>query len=282
MDPKSRGRRKYKGNKLNSNAHTENGEDYKYYKNYYKKYKYWHTYGPGRVGNAHGSSTNRPGSHLRRVQERTEILDTINYGVTDFTAPINRIKNKTNASNLVRMDDIPRTNQQKVRKYRAKKREKIDPKSVHLKEIHPNIYLGNLDYAKLNTGVSKYEYILNISGSSLPTYSYGWWGIRVNISNIFISEKCNYKSFEKKMLGFLDRLRLHMEKPVLVVCQKGDNRSVALIICYAILNGWTYEDARDYIDRVKEKVDPYWSTLSNNRFRRYLIAFQEKFLSRDI
>jgi hypothetical protein len=61
-------------------------------------------------------------------------------------------------------------------------------------------------------------------------------------------------------------------KPVLIVCDKGVNRSVAVAIGFAIMvQGWTFNRAIDYIDTMKlTKYPLVWNSLTNQTIRNLL------------
>ena len=64
---------------------------------------------------------------------------------------------------------------------------------------------------------------------------------------------------------------------VVVVCERGINRSVAVVAAQAAaLNGWSFSDAVSYIDSVKLALDKNWNTLTSPRVRNFLRAFMQQ------
>lgn len=259
---KERGRKNYKGKLKDRGCH-----------------KHIESYQKPRVGNAHSVGGHRPFSHMKRVQLKADILDTVNYTAVDRTGPYtDGFDRKTYSRHLISLDPTPKMNQQIGNKTNEKIEKEADPRCVHLKEIHPELYLGNYDYAEM-TKDKEFNMIINLSGKPIISKknrnSIRWLkkGTCI-INNFHLPEKTIYKTFEKKILELVKYIQKDWK--ILINCAAGVNRSAAVIIAYSMINlGWTYQETLEYINKEKEKVDPNWATLTNRQFQRFLLAFQQ-------
>ena len=148
-------------------------------------------------------------------------------------------------------------------------------KSVHLPEIHPSLYLGNRDsLSTMGDALPETCHIINLSGRPVKKQRnvYRHYVRHRRIHNItfrdsrVITGKMFRQTFQQ-IRSLLDSIR----GDVLIICNKGVNRSVSMAIAYGICNGMTYDYAYEYIMRRKQEAGyDTWCCLTNLRFRGLL------------
>ena len=88
-----------------------------------------------------------------------------------------------------------------------------------------------------------------------------------------------YKEFSSIFKQIYDVIEtLGKKEKVLIACDKGVNRSVAVAVAYDIFhNGNNFRDSYNYLERQKHKKYQYWSSLNNLRFSNILKCFSQNY-----
>uniref|UniRef100_A0A7S3ZCX7 Tyrosine specific protein phosphatases domain-containing protein n=2 Tax=Lotharella globosa TaxID=91324 RepID=A0A7S3ZCX7_9EUKA len=87
-----------------------------------------------------------------------------------------------------------------------------------------------------------------------------------------------YREFKRQISSALRVMEACEERkiPVTVSCNKGVNRSAAVVVAYAVLvKGWTLKEALSYVEQRKShhsSASPTtcWDTLTNTLFLKYI------------
>ena len=147
---------------------------------------------------------------------------------------------------------------------------KDEIKIIHLPEIGDNIYVGNvhsaIDAETLND--HKIAVIINFSDYLLSNRN-------INIHNITYKDTRNldYHRFTNILLQAANIINNNPNKNILIVCNKGVNRSVSIAIGYAILNKkYTFDNSYEYVETQKLKKYKTWHSLTNQRIKHLLRA----------
>lgn len=176
-----------------------------------------------------------------------------------------------------------------------------DPKIISLSKLHPNLYLGNTASVLDLADTFKIKIVIDLAGKIFETRKFKK---NDDISCCTIdceetdgkSSGCNcvmcsckayrimyddtyeisYQTFKRiiyKCINLLDDVL--EENKVLVICDKGVNRSSSVVSAYGILKkNMTFSEVCDYIDTEKLSKYPTWNNLTNFRFRNFLKALQ--------
>lgn len=156
------------------------------------------------------------------------------------------------------------------------KNTKIDqPKFVSLPKISQNLILGNIDFANNETLVKQHNInvIINCSNEQICSMS------NIRIYNIEYEDTkiISYDTFMsiiKYTTGIIESFK-NSEGNILVVCNKGVNRSASIVAAYGILHSDEFKNASDvinYIDSEKLKVDKNWNNFTNQRIKNLLLS----------
>ena len=145
---------------------------------------------------------------------------------------------------------------------------------VHLNKIKSTLYLGNVKSTKDSEFISGMRHVINLSGSKLSVHKYA------TVHDIQMRDCRTMKT--KEFLDFFqkiyDILLTYGYRNTLIVCQKGVNRSVSMVIMYAMKHkGMKYVDAITYIQERKDKKYEYWECVNNIKFT-HILQEQEKVL----
>jgi len=114
---------------------------------------------------------------------------------------------------------------------------------------------------------TKPHIIINLSNKKLYVPSYKIYDITMRDCR-----KIDYKQFCNHIQKINDIISSYPDSPITVCCERGVNRSVAMIVGYAITNNIkSYKDTITYIERQKQQsYGQSWSSLNNLTFVRYL------------
>lgn len=267
------------------------------------------TSGPSREvkrhrGNCSSETGSRPGPHKREAQD---LKDIINYNAIDYVQTSLSYR-KTAAPKIVPFNSRTGEEQTHVvtnRQIQNKKITKTDKNSpsmcVELAQIKPLLFLANvnavLDYPCQET----FQQIFSVDSHRKNSH-YSYWKITenngkgkktlpqlhvvINLSNQNLSHlpsykvyniamsdcrKIAYKDFCSILTSVIDIIDNYPENPITICCDKGVNRSVAMIMGYAIQKRiMNYEQVLDYITSAKVEVYNNWSSLHNLSFVHYL------------
>lgn len=232
--------------------------------------------GHAKVGNARSLAASRPSVPTERVATNMDNEDICNYKAIDRRIPIHdKFDRKTYAKGLVSMDVTPKLNQQRGNIINPKFPRALQPRIVCLSEIRDKLCLTNFDWmteklSEFCNSIRTNITIINLSGEVIDNRSRN-----VTIINLKLSEVCNYKVFEANMLGILNEIQNIPEKDTIIItCSKGVVRSVATVMCLAMITiGMSYDESLRLINRKKEEVDPLWASMTNNSFKNFVRAF---------
>lgn len=223
----------------------------------------WRYRGPP-IGNSYSMALSRPsGCRIARCFETSYLRDLVQYSAVDYrpTQFEARMARKTGEKSIVSWQNrqSERARQEKARqksqKSQRQNKQNGPSRLVALPVIHPRLYLGN-------AFVSHAEMKQNDIGSVLvlgrldvlhgvPTDIY------VENQTFPDSRAGTYRQLASKIEA-LRKLLVREAEPgetrnVLVVCDQGVNRSVAVCVGYAALEGMNYLDTQNYISAQKGK-----------------------------
>lgn len=138
---------------------------------------------------------------------------------------------------------------------------------ANLTEIHPRLYISDLDYACAHH--AEYHRVVSLSASrelppitQLPSTRYP---IEDAFSGTSQSDLEDLRLLEHAAEYALRQL---VFGKVLLHCGAGENRAAAVAVVLARRLGLLSETAIDVITSAKKEADPTWETLSNARLRR--------------
>jgi len=144
---------------------------------------------------------------------------------------------------------------------------------VELTEIKHGLYLGTRDTADNFDTLNELgiKTVVNLSTnykfSKFTSHQINFYNYPMK-DDRYVSTK-EFIRMTRKIANIIDKT----EDPIMIVCGKGKNRSVAMIVAYAITHcGMKASDVLQYIEDVKEEAyGRYkWSNLDNLHFRRLL------------
>ena len=244
-----------------------------------------------RIGNSYSGGLSRPSSYLksRVIEQRQANISIVQDHVVDYKkSDVIQYRKSTLPHNVKYIETSPiMTNRKKF-----KSKVKYQPKFIKLTKFSEFLYLGNED------SINEFESIIERPGSVLINLSDNqyklndiWKNISfIRFSNLNQSEKkkkylyninlpdnrvVKFNTFRKVVLDCINIINDNQYKTILVVCNKGVNRSVAIVMAYAMLEkNMSFEEALDYID--SKKLDKYdnWDSMTNVKFRNFLKALK--------
>jgi len=165
---------------------------------------------------------------------------------------------------------------------KVKKKEKSpEPMMIHLPEIRYNLYLSNLDYL-LSFDIHRFHKVILLTKKRDVFLRHNFVNITFPDSRSVSTRK--FMSVMETVSWYINREDKHIvPKPkecnrrVLILCDKGVNRSVAAILYYAMKHKkMDLYETTDYIEKVKEKRFPMWNTLVNDKFKRLLLCVRQQ------
>lgn len=235
--------------------------------------------------NSYSDTGSRPGHENGIMQfNRMTNQDIIHYGAIDYN-PDNDAHRKTGAPKIVSFNHIRTNTQKHFNNFVTMSNSDFDDQSttaklIHLPDISEKIFLA--DY---NSILNHMEDVINhdisvVIDLSRPLSQKSFAIKRRNnikCHNIYFQDTRNmdYKDFLQVTNKVIDIINTHIDKTKIVICcEKGVNRSVAIIVAYALRNGKTLEEAINYI--VKRKNDNNWPVLNNLRFYHFLQIMEQK------
>ena len=143
-----------------------------------------------------------------------------------------------------------------------------DEKIINLPEIHPNLYIGNLSSCNnITIGKNRIGIIINLN-DVMKNSNYKIYNILYKYT-----KNLNIKIFRSVIASAFKIMdnEFHNNTNVLIICNKGVNRSVSIAVAYAILRkGFKFNTAISYIDEIKLNKYPTWNSLTNTRIRNLL------------
>jgi hypothetical protein len=172
----------------------------------------------------------------------------------------------------------------KMSEEKHKKPRRADaPCYINLLGIRRGMYLGNLSCVN-NKTIEKLgiDIVINFSKvESIPKHNYygrskipsdtsydQYYGYNMPFDD---TRKMSSKKFKNILTKFVTLVNDFKDKNILICCDKGVNRSVAMAIGYSILmNKLNYTKALEYIEGQKAMVDDTWASLNNLCFAHIL------------
>lgn len=230
-----------------------------------------------KLGNTISHKASRPRAHTgkasNRVFDKTYHNAIEKYNVTDVVPAqlIFSLKsvNSVIISTVTDLND--KRNPQNEEKIQHKVFFKDVSRIVCLSNIHNGLYIGNLRASEYYDNLQNYRIktIINCSDQKINLGG-------INVIDIDYDDTLNishklFRNIIDKAVGMLD---MELSKGnVLVLCNKGVNRSPSIAIAYAVLktnNFASANDAIEYVDQKKMATDKNWNNLTNNRIRGLL------------
>lgn len=164
----------------------------------------------------------------------------------------------------------------------------IPPKIINLPLLHEKLYLGNLP-ALDHVYENNVSIIINITQPIIKVRDLkecNWhdpdnrnFFRNLQIYNFPMKDKksISYKEFKTFVkdatIPMVENFESDHPKKIIVVCNRGVNRSVSVIIAYAIMHlDMNFNSAFNYISERKAKYDTTWDCLSSIRLRNLLYA----------
>ncbi len=152
---------------------------------------------------------------------------------------------------------------------------------VHLNEIQNNLYLADANIFDLSVPFEPSTIIINLSSAcrhqkyirNAYTYTFNYLDTR-NLSSAQFRKIIaqtntilyNYSDIHPENNG-----STKYRYQIIVVCDRGVNRSVSVVMAYAIMcKGLTYNYVNQYVDQKKLDVDTCWNHLTNHRITNLL------------
>jgi hypothetical protein len=226
------------------------------------------------------------GSCFLRVGEKKIHQDMEIHGVIDYKILETKYQyDKNRLPSSVCLNPKQKLNHQLHTQVKRKEFGKVPkPRVVNLNKIHPNLYLGNADYLSSDHHLdTKFSTIINCSRLNLWGFgNESMWKFPKNGPDVrkrqvysidYEDNRCIRFPDFKAIIGRTNQLLdEHLDQgKVLVVCDQGVNRSVSIVIAYAILcQGLTYSQVLDFVEEAKFEYDPNWNNLSNAKIRQFL------------
>lgn len=234
------------------------------------------------TGNAISMSHSRPTSNIKsyRAFELGPIKEIAHHHIIDNKCMVTKfMSRKTMLPQSVTYEEYPKLNRQ-IQSNINTITKIIKPYIVNLSSISPKLYVGNLECLNdpINIQNKKIVKIINVSNVILPRCSKGLIHCCAcdnndHIVNIEFKDTRNisYKFFVS-IVQQTNQIIDDTIGNVLIVCNKGVNRSTSLAMAYGITNGMTYDDANDYVSEQKRKMDAKWNHMTNCTIRTLLKA----------
>lgn len=248
-------------------------------KNYQAKFKNrgkigFASYPKLHLGNSMSMARSRPSAHTgcstRIANKKTNTGDADNL-IVDTAVDKEIFPRKSVLEKAVPYGGHIKTNTQIPSKSVSKKK-KQEPMYVHLNEIKFNLYLGNEKSIEDLEFISRMRCIINLSGSKLSVHKYA------TVHDIQMRDCRTMKT--KEFLDVFQKVERIISTygylNTLIICQKGVNRSVSMVIMYAMKHkGMKYVDVLTYIQEKKDKKYKYWECVNNIKFT-HILQEQEK------
>jgi protein-tyrosine phosphatase len=230
-------------------------------------------------------SVHCPGSLSARIEQKKFNFETERMHVVDFQQIlVVRQYRKNIIPSLVKNITTPQCNPQTIypevplskqgyvghqpTSVSKKKILKPSPESrlIHLPQIKDKLYLGNGEILKHPKLISNIKIIINLTDDEISR------NLKCKMINIKYEDRLslNFHTF-KSIIDQTNDIISNTDDEILIVCDKGVNRSVSIILAYAIMmKEYTFVDAIDYLDTVKLNKYPNWNSLTNTRIKSML------------
>jgi len=244
-------------------------------------------YGRYLIGNSTSSSHSRPSGSVicrTRLDEKIINIDTEQHHTVDnHTLETPYIYRKTSIQTIVSYESNQGQSQQKMNMQLTSKpvpsHKHIDcAKMTPLPEINDNLFIGNylstMDDNQLKN--RKISVIINVSGTPL-LYSSNKQ-MKIYSLDYKDTRQLSYRELKHILDRVIEIMDLNENKKILIVCNKGVNRSVSLAIGYAILKkNMTFDQAYEYIDTQKNKRYEHFHSLTNPKIKNLLKALSSQY-----
>jgi len=231
------------------------------------------------AGNSSSPSLMRPTSYIKSnrifdIGPNKQISK--NIIIDSFYKPTSKsVQRKSILPNALSLNK-PNTNKQQFSICKQKVADK--PRMISLFNICDRLYLGNIcavnDLHNLQT--KKINNIINLSDTLLSHTITNNVGYKFTCHNITFKDNHTF-TYRYFMLIINEVINIinNSVGNILIVCNKGVNRSPSIAIAYAIIEKkMSYNDACEYIDNQKYKLDPQWNNLTNYHFKNMLKALK--------
>lgn len=210
----------------------------------------------------------RPHPHIRRFFNKHEHNDIIRHNAVDFTTK-ETIYRKTACPRFVSLNYRKLNHQTNVENKKIKKENKIH--IINLPQIYEKLWLSNFEFVNQQYHLDKkydFKYIINLTGNKIVKGDKKIYYITLNDDR-----HLRYYQFVdviKKTYDII--LNAENEKEaILVHCGTGVNRSIAIVIAYAIMEkNMKLDDILRYIESKKKNIGVTWDSLTNMHFHHLL------------
>lgn len=239
-----------------------------------------------RIGNTLSPSASRPGGPKCHARKNTSM---INRDIEQHKIVDNKLFNSKQMRKSTIQSAVPHKGHVKINKQIKNKRKKVieyNPMYVKLSKIRENLYLGNVDVAfntNLLDDLGIYT-IVNLCHDDIfhSTSKRKFHNIKMkDCRTMSYKELMKIYNTVESIIGFCDIVNSDhtiYNRPVLIICSKGVNRSVAMAIAYGIMHtGLKYTEALGHIEDKKGEKYDYWMCLNNIKFRHLLQCLDSKY-----
>lgn len=150
------------------------------------------------------------------------------------------------------------------------------PMICYLGEIDPRLWLGNAQCLKYVTTLQnrRIKHVIDFSDEDCDAHTLTPHRVQHHQIKFHDSLNISHKEFKQILQKTIDIMdQISFDENILIVCNAGINRSVAVVIGYAILKkSMSFENALDIVENSKK--DDKWYNLTNLRLLRLLREIQ--------
>jgi len=189
-----------------------------------------------------------------------------------------RKRKNTNKKKAVKKKAVKKIIKNQMSLWQRRKRMIEYPqRKIELSDIRQNLHL--CDYSRVDDFVKSNNIIVNLSGLPIDTNpKWNWEKIEdCKVYDIDFKEDIAFNEFVDILLrinDIIDRIK-DTENTVVISCKDGINRSVAIVIGYAIYYSiMSFEQASNYIYEKKMNIDKSWNLFNDLRLINILEKLQ--------
>lgn len=232
--------------------------------------------------NSMSSSRARPNCHLRRFQNKNEIIQLIQRGNPDYRVNGNNFCRRSLARSL---EPIKAATNLQQHQHRQPQTNPVVGAPIHHRLLKipdgPNLYVANRQSAQLVSERHKSETRATFPLDSLKRV------FRFDVSSYCTdSHQMSFHEFKQVMTSMTNQLHEQRQQNpdcvIVLYCDSGVNRSMALAMMFMMKHHWqqippSFVHWLQTIDNAKASIDSTWNNLTNRCFRIHLRRIFDNF-----